>query len=129
MDEVRATETAVRPSCPPANSYRACDLTNLTFASTAELAPIDGLIGQSRALEAVRFGTKVDKAGFNLFVIGGTGVGMREAVKAMLAEEAAAPAESFRLGLCQQFRRSGPADRDRASRPAARRASRRRCTS
>ena len=46
------------------------------------------MIGQARALEAVEFGTKIDKAGFNLFVIGGTGVGMRDAIKAMLAEEA-----------------------------------------
>ena len=89
MDEVRATGSAVRP-LSAGQLYRACDLTNFAFASTAELAPIDGLIGQSRALEAVQFGTKVDRAGFNLFVIGGTGVGMREVVKAMLAEASAA---------------------------------------
>jgi hypothetical protein len=47
------------------------------------------MIGQSRALEAVEFGSRIEKAGFNLFVIGGTGVGMREAVKAMLAGDAA----------------------------------------
>ena len=72
MDEVRATETAVRP-LSAGQLYRACDLSALAFASTAELAPIQGLIGQSRALEAVQFGTKVDRAGFNLFVMGGTG--------------------------------------------------------
>jgi len=89
MDELRGTKSAVRPLSAD-QLYRACDLSCLAFGSTAELEPIDGMIGQARALEALEFGTKIDKAGFNLFVIGGTGVGMRDAVKAMLAEEARA---------------------------------------
>ena len=87
MGELRGTESAVQPLSAD-QLYRACDLSRLAFVSTAELEPIDGMIGQTRALEAVEFGTKIDKAGFNLFVIGGTGIGMRDAVKAMLAEEA-----------------------------------------
>ena len=87
MGEVRGTKSVVRPLSAD-QLYRACDLSRLAFASTAELEPIDGMIGQARALEAVEFGTKIDRAGFNLFVIGGTGVGMRDAVKAILAEEA-----------------------------------------
>ena len=50
--------------------YRASDLSKLPFSTTAELQPIGGLVGQSRVLEAIKFGTQVDKAGFNLFVIG-----------------------------------------------------------
>jgi lon-related putative ATP-dependent protease len=68
--------------------YRATDLSALKFTTTAELTPVDGLIGQTRALEAIRFGTQVDKTGFNLFVIGPNGARMQDAVKAMLAEEA-----------------------------------------
>ncbi len=67
--------------------YRATDLSNLTFSTTADLSPIDGLVGQARALEAIQFGTRVDKAGFNLFVIGPNGARMHEAVKALLAKE------------------------------------------
>jgi len=51
------------------------------------LQPIDGLVGQARALEAIRFGTQVGKAGFNLFVIGPNGARMPDAVKAVLTEE------------------------------------------
>jgi len=68
--------------------YRASNLANLAFSTTAELQPIDGLVGQTRALEAIQFGTKLEKAGFNLFVIGPNGARMQEAVKAMLADEA-----------------------------------------
>ena len=89
MSDDLTTAAARAVPLAPQRLYRACDLSRLTFATTEELEPIDGMIGQSRALEAIEFGSRIDKAGFNLFVIGGTGVGMREAVKAMLAEDAA----------------------------------------
>jgi len=87
-DHLTTAAARVAPLSPE-RLYRTCDLSRLSFATTHELEPIDGMIGQLRALEAVEFGSSIDKAGFNLFVIGGTGVGMREAVKAMLAEDAA----------------------------------------
>jgi Lon-like LonC helical domain len=70
--------------------YRSTDLSKLSFETTAELQPIDGLVGQERAAEAIKFGTKIDKAGFNLFVIGPNGARMQDAVKAVLEQEAAA---------------------------------------
>jgi lon-related putative ATP-dependent protease len=80
------TETAVRP-LEASKLYRATDLSNLSFATTADLPPIEGLVGQTRAFEAIQFGTRVDKAGFNLFVIGPHGARMQDAVKALLADE------------------------------------------
>jgi predicted ATP-dependent protease len=68
--------------------YRPTDLSCLKFSTTAELQPIDGLVGQTRALDAIRFGTHIDKAGFNLFVIGPNGARMQDAVRAVLAEQA-----------------------------------------
>src|SRR5271166_3647268 len=88
VNEAQAIAKAQVQPLPADRLYRASDLSRLAFATTAELEPIDGMTGQSRALGAVEFGARIDKAGFNLFVIGGTGVGMREAVKAMLAEDA-----------------------------------------
>ena len=40
----------------PAQLYRAADASALNFATTAELSPLDGLIGQQRALGALQFG-------------------------------------------------------------------------
>ena len=81
---VTPAETAVRPLTAE-RLYCAADLSGLPFSTTAELQPVDGLVGQSRAVEAIRFGTQVSKTGFNLFVIGPSGARMQEAVKAMLA--------------------------------------------
>jgi lon-related putative ATP-dependent protease len=89
--DVEASATGVRAGgqrLPTDQLYRRTDLSQLTFSTTAELEPIQGLIGQARALDAIRYGTKVDKAGFNLFVIGPYGARMQEAVKALLAEDA-----------------------------------------
>jgi hypothetical protein len=85
---VTTGETAVRPLAAE-QLYRPTDLSGLAFLTTAELQPIDGLVGQARAVEAIRFGTQVGKAGFNLVVIGPNGAHMQDAVKAMLAAEAA----------------------------------------
>ena len=87
MDPATTTgETAIRP-LQPNQLYRPTNLSALAFSTTAELQPIDGLVGQARALEAIRFGTQISKAGFNLFVIGPNGARMQDAVKAVLAEE------------------------------------------
>ena len=86
---VTAPGTALQP-LRLAQLYRATDLSSLLFSTTAELQPIEGLVGQARALEAIRFGTQVGKDGFNLFVIGPNGARMPDAVKAVLAEEARA---------------------------------------
>jgi lon-related putative ATP-dependent protease len=61
-------------------------LSALPFATTAEIEPIGGLVGQRRALDAVRFGTSIDRPGFNLFVIGPPAARMREAVEGLLKE-------------------------------------------
>jgi predicted ATP-dependent protease len=66
--------------------YRHADLSALAFATTADIEPIDGLVGQRRALDAVRLGTQIGKSGFNLFVIGSPAARMRQAVEAVLKD-------------------------------------------
>jgi lon-related putative ATP-dependent protease len=72
--------------------YRPADLSALDFRTTADLAPIDGLVGQQRALDALGFGTRIRKPGFNLFVIGSSGARMQQAVEAVL--RSAPPSET-----------------------------------
>jgi hypothetical protein len=50
---------AVRPLAPE-QLFRPTSLSKLQFSTTAELEPLDGLVGQARALEAIQFGTQVD---------------------------------------------------------------------
>jgi len=64
--------------------YRHADASALNFNTTAELAPLDGLVCQQRALSALQFGTRIRKSGFNLFVIGSAGTQMQEIVESVL---------------------------------------------
>ena len=124
---VPATSSVLRPLAAE-RLYRPADLSGLPFATTAELQPIDGLVGQPRALEAIRFGTRIDKAGFNLFVIGPNGARMQDAVRAVLADEA----RGGRARPTGSMSTTSPIRKSRSPssfRPAAREGSRTRCTS
>ena len=54
---------------------------SLPFATTAEITPLEGTIGQPRALDAVAFGLEIQAAGYNLFVVGAPGSGRVTAVR------------------------------------------------
>ena len=86
-DEAAISSVAVRP-LPAERLYRAADLSALSFESTADIEPADGLVGQQRALDAIEFGTRIGKPGFNLFVIGPTGMRTQRAVEQALKEAA-----------------------------------------
>ena len=74
---------------PPERLYRTADLAALDFATTRELAPLDGLVDQPRAHEAIRFGTDMAVRGFNVFAIGANGANIQRSVRTLLEEAAA----------------------------------------
>ena len=69
--------------------FQACDLDLLDFQATTELADLDRVIGQDRALEALHFGIGMPHEGYNLYVLGSTGLGRRTLVHRLLQETAA----------------------------------------
>lgn len=65
-----------------------CDPRSLGFKTTADLQPVDTLIGQERALGALRFGSEIDRPGYNLFALGPQGTGRHSTIHAYLKEKA-----------------------------------------
>ncbi|MEE0955521.1 MAG: ATP-binding protein [Eubacterium sp.] len=61
---------------------------DLDFSTTAELTPLDGLIGQARAEEALDFGLKVRMKGYNIYMAGPSGTGKTTYAKRMAARRA-----------------------------------------
>ena len=53
----------------------------LPAASTAEIEPSRGIIGQERAVRALEFGLSIESLGFNVFVTGLTGTGRMTAIE------------------------------------------------
>ncbi len=68
--------------------FRPADLSGVDFKSTAGLEPVEGLIGQARALDAITVSTGISRQGFNLFAIGPAGALTRKAVEQVLKDAA-----------------------------------------
>ncbi len=58
---------------PPEKLRWRCDPARVPFATTAEIEPVGGDIGQDRALRALRMGVEMTASGYNLFVCGLSG--------------------------------------------------------
>ncbi len=56
--------------------------------STAELQPLDQIIGQDRAVKALQFGLSMKDGGFNIYVSGMSGTGRKTAIVGFLKEKA-----------------------------------------
>ena len=67
-----------------ASLRRTCDPGALAFKTTADLKPFDGMLGQNRALEALDLGARIDKPGFNLFVLGERGTARHGTVRGLI---------------------------------------------
>lgn len=73
---------------PLASLYQRCDLSALNFGDTNELAPLEARLGQERAMAALQFGIGMAHEGYNLYVLGSSGLGKHTAVARLLAEQA-----------------------------------------
>lgn len=81
-----------REALAPEELYRRCDPTRFSFNTTEELADHMEILGQERAIEAVRFGVGIKRDGYNLFALGPAGLGKHTFVRRFL--EARAGSES-----------------------------------
>jgi lon-related putative ATP-dependent protease len=73
----------------PGELYTPCDPEGFAFESTAELEDLKGMIGQERAVEALRFAVGMPASGFNVFVLGPPGTGRHSLVRRFLSQRAA----------------------------------------
>ena len=57
--------------------YSSCQMDDLPFGSTKSLEPLDEIIGQSRAQQALRFAMSMPDSGYNIYAVGRNGLGKR----------------------------------------------------
>ncbi len=80
-----------------------CDPKLIPAKLSSELKPINGLLGQERALEAVSFGLDIPSAGYNIFVHGDSGSGKHNAIKAFVQARAASDPQANDWLYVQNF--------------------------
>jgi lon-related putative ATP-dependent protease len=72
----------------PRQLYHPVDPTDFQFETTENLPDFFEIIGQPRAVEAVRFGMGIEKEGYNIFAHGPTGTGKRSLVRQFFEKKA-----------------------------------------
>jgi lon-related putative ATP-dependent protease len=81
---------------PPAELRNACDTLALEFEHSDELPAGKPYLGQQRAIDAIEFGIRMDRDGYNLFVLGPNGShrhGLAEDLAKELAAEKGPPSD------------------------------------
>ncbi len=87
--------------------FRGCDIQSFDFETTADLELLDEIIGQPRAVDAVRFGIGIRRDGYNLFAFGPAGTGKRTLVQRYAVEQAAREALPPDRCYINNFQESG----------------------
>jgi len=81
------------PPLKPEQLYQTCNPDQFKFKTTAELPDLIEIIGQARAMDAVRFGSSIRQEGYNLFVMGPPGMGKHSLIQQFLKNKASQEAE------------------------------------
>ena len=72
--------------------YQSCDPALLDFETTDDIEDLADIVGQARAVDALRFGVSMRRSGYNIFVLGPAGSGRYSLALKELQEKAATEA-------------------------------------
>jgi lon-related putative ATP-dependent protease len=72
----------------PSELRSTCDPSRFSFRDTSQLPPLDEVIGQERAVQAVEFGLNMRSPGYNIFVTGAEGTGKSNIVQDLVGRYA-----------------------------------------
>ncbi|WP_283789520.1 Lon protease family protein (plasmid) [Bermanella sp. WJH001] len=79
---------ATHPSLTPDQLSIQIPENSLSFESSSELTPYNGVLGQDRAVTAIQFGVAMDRPGYNVYVMGDSGTGRSSYITEYLKSEA-----------------------------------------
>jgi lon-related putative ATP-dependent protease len=84
------------PQLKPTELYRRCDPEEFDFQTTDDLESLTRVIGQDRAVEAMRFGLGIQEEGYNIFALGSSGMAKEAIMRQFFegqAEDEPAPSD------------------------------------
>lgn len=71
---------------PPDKLRWRCDPARIPFETTAQAEPLEGVVGQDRAMRALKMGVELDAPGYNVFVCGLAGTSRGRTITQILKE-------------------------------------------
>lgn len=66
-----------------------CEKSELSFKTTDDLPDFEGIVGQERAIEALSFAVEIDRPGYNMYLMGSSGLGKHTLLKRFLDKASA----------------------------------------
>ena len=81
-----------------------CPLSLLKFKTTRELQPLRSIVGQERAIEALRLGARIRSQGYNIWASGVVGTGRMTTVRHILDEMKSSRPELFDFAYVHNFK-------------------------
>lgn len=73
----------------PEELCRRCDPNQFSFETTKDLDDFGEIIGQNRAIEAIKFGVGIRQDGYNLFALGSSAIAKHSVIRHFLNQQAA----------------------------------------
>ena len=61
-----------------------CERAEFNFKTTDDIPDFEGMVGQERAMEALSFAVEIDRPGYNMYLMGSTGLGKHTLLKKFL---------------------------------------------
>ena len=83
-----------------------CSPSDFNFQSTAELTPLEEIIGQERAVKAFEFGLAVKMKGYNIYMCGPSGTG--KTTYALSSTQKLAATEPVPMDWCYVYNFENP---------------------
>ncbi len=80
--------SATKHSLAAEDLFQVCDPQELDFETTEDLEQITSVVGQERAVEAMRFGLGIEDGGYNIFALGPSGLGKQSIMRRFFEEQA-----------------------------------------
>ena len=66
-----------------------CAQAEFDFKTTNDISDFEGMVGQERAIEALSFAVEMDRPGYNMYLMGSTGIGKHTLLKRFLDQASA----------------------------------------
>ena len=90
----------------PAELSWTCPQKLLPFKTTRELEPLNRIVGQDRAIEALRLGARIHSQGYNTWVSGVVGTGRMTTIRQILDELQGSKPQLFDFAYVHNFKRA-----------------------